>query len=168
MDQFHFSIPLYSLLGHPRANDVYFVRIISLCSINWLVCTTETECVYCAVRVSSFKKTQGCRFKGLWMVYWVGWLKYRAWIIRTISQYSRKTANPKRPSLQLIYFALNQELIVKDTAVPVHANKAVWANGGVTPLISHRHRLQVGSVTRRPLKLLAPKLFFLNFSTPCI
>jgi hypothetical protein len=24
--------------------------IISLCSINWLVCITETECVYCAVR----------------------------------------------------------------------------------------------------------------------
>ena len=24
--------------------------IISLCNINWLVCVTETECVYCAVR----------------------------------------------------------------------------------------------------------------------
>jgi len=28
--------------------------IISLCSINWLVCITETECVYCAVRTESF------------------------------------------------------------------------------------------------------------------
>ena len=28
--------------------------IISLYSINWLVCITETECVYCAVRAGSF------------------------------------------------------------------------------------------------------------------
>ena len=28
--------------------------IISLYSINWLVCITETECVYCAVRTGSF------------------------------------------------------------------------------------------------------------------
>jgi hypothetical protein len=27
--------------------------IISLYSINWLVCITETECVYCAVRTGS-------------------------------------------------------------------------------------------------------------------
>jgi len=27
--------------------------IISLCSINWLVCITETETVYCAVRTHS-------------------------------------------------------------------------------------------------------------------
>ena len=30
--------------------------IISLYSINWLVCTTETECVYCAVRTESQDK----------------------------------------------------------------------------------------------------------------
>jgi hypothetical protein len=29
--------------------------IISLYSINWLVCITETECVYCAVRTESLK-----------------------------------------------------------------------------------------------------------------
>ena len=29
--------------------------IISLYSINWLVCITETECVYCAVRTGSLK-----------------------------------------------------------------------------------------------------------------
>jgi hypothetical protein len=28
--------------------------IISLYSINWLVCITETECVYCSVRTESF------------------------------------------------------------------------------------------------------------------
>jgi len=28
--------------------------IISLYSINWLVCITETECVYCAVRNGSY------------------------------------------------------------------------------------------------------------------
>jgi hypothetical protein len=28
--------------------------IISLYSINWLVCITETECVYCAVRTKYF------------------------------------------------------------------------------------------------------------------
>ena len=27
--------------------------IISLYNINWLVCITETECVYCAVRTGS-------------------------------------------------------------------------------------------------------------------
>jgi hypothetical protein len=32
--------------------------IISLYSINWLVCITETECVYCAVRTGSWYKAQ--------------------------------------------------------------------------------------------------------------
>ena len=32
--------------------------IISLYSINWLVCITETECVYCAVRTGSLNVTQ--------------------------------------------------------------------------------------------------------------
>jgi hypothetical protein len=32
--------------------------IISLYSINWLVCITETECVYCAVRTGSLNKIQ--------------------------------------------------------------------------------------------------------------
>ena len=32
--------------------------IISLYSINWLVCITETECVYCAVRTGSDQQTQ--------------------------------------------------------------------------------------------------------------
>jgi len=31
--------------------------IISLYSINWLVCKTETECVYCAVRTGSLNQT---------------------------------------------------------------------------------------------------------------
>ena len=33
--------------------------IISLYSINWLVFTTETECVYCAVRTASLSAVQG-------------------------------------------------------------------------------------------------------------
>ena len=32
--------------------------IISLYSINWLVCVTETECVYCAVRTVSLDTIQ--------------------------------------------------------------------------------------------------------------
>ena len=32
--------------------------IISLYSINWLVCTAETKCVYCAVRTGSLNKNQ--------------------------------------------------------------------------------------------------------------
>ena len=40
--------------------------IISLCSINWLVCITETECVYCAVRTGSLYIIQVIPvFKGL-------------------------------------------------------------------------------------------------------
>jgi len=31
--------------------------IISLCRINWLVCITETQCVYCAVRTGSLYTT---------------------------------------------------------------------------------------------------------------
>jgi hypothetical protein len=36
--------------------------IISLYNINWLVCTTETECVYCAVRTErlTFKNSTWC------------------------------------------------------------------------------------------------------------
>ena len=43
----------------PHSVFMYFVwiseqtAIISLYSINWLVCITETECVYCAVRTGS-------------------------------------------------------------------------------------------------------------------
>jgi hypothetical protein len=32
--------------------------IISLYSINWLVCITETECVYCAVRTESLNEIE--------------------------------------------------------------------------------------------------------------
>ena len=32
--------------------------IISLYSINWLVCITETECVYCAVRTGYLNVTE--------------------------------------------------------------------------------------------------------------
>ena len=39
--------------------------IISLYTINWLVCTTETECVYCAVRTGSLNITQ---FKFYWKI----------------------------------------------------------------------------------------------------
>jgi hypothetical protein len=35
--------------------------IISLYSINWLVCITETECVYCAVRTGYTKSSTGLR-----------------------------------------------------------------------------------------------------------
>ena len=41
--------------------------IISLYSINWLVCITETECVYCAVRAGSLyiSPFNLCQFKTL-------------------------------------------------------------------------------------------------------
>ena len=35
--------------------------VISLYSINWLVCITETECVYCAVRTGSLNVSQFVR-----------------------------------------------------------------------------------------------------------
>ena len=39
--------------------------IISLYNINWLVCITETECVYCAVRAGSLNQTDSVSpFKG--------------------------------------------------------------------------------------------------------
>ena len=37
--------------------DLRTKAIISLYSINWLVCITETECVYCAVRAKFLNKT---------------------------------------------------------------------------------------------------------------
>jgi hypothetical protein len=38
--------------------DLRIKAIISLYSINWLVCITETECVYCAVRTGSLSIIQ--------------------------------------------------------------------------------------------------------------
>ena len=40
--------------------------IISLYSINWLVCITETECVYCAVRPGSLYIIQVMCFVWIW------------------------------------------------------------------------------------------------------
>ena len=40
--------------------------IISLYSINWLVCITETECVYCAVRTGSLYIIQVMSFVWIW------------------------------------------------------------------------------------------------------
>ena len=40
--------------------------IISLYNINWLVCITETECVYCAVRTVSLYITQIMCFVWIW------------------------------------------------------------------------------------------------------
>ena len=42
--------------------------IISLCSINWLVCITEKQCVYCAVRTGSLYIILLYSFKG-WLTY---------------------------------------------------------------------------------------------------
>jgi hypothetical protein len=53
------TIFCYMLLIFPHSVFMCFVSIseqtaiISLCSINWLVCITETECVYCAVLTGS-------------------------------------------------------------------------------------------------------------------
>jgi hypothetical protein len=54
--------------------------IISLYSINWLVCITETECVYCAVRTGSLYIIQVMCFVWIWehtaiiSLYHMNWL----------------------------------------------------------------------------------------------
>ena len=54
--------------------------IISLHSINWLVCITETECVYCAVRTGSLYIIQVMCFVWIWeqtaiiSLYSINWL----------------------------------------------------------------------------------------------
>ena len=54
--------------------------IISLYSINWLVCITETECVYCAVRTGSLYIIQVMCFVWIWeqtaiiSLYSINWL----------------------------------------------------------------------------------------------
>jgi hypothetical protein len=69
--------------------------IVSLHSINWLVFTTEAECVYCAVRTESLKVIQdklSLSHKGpgsipsqsMWDLWWTKW----HWD-RFFSQYSR-------------------------------------------------------------------------------
>ena len=54
--------------------------IISLYSFNWLVCVTETECVYCAVRTGSLYIIQVMCFVWIWeqtaiiSLYSINWL----------------------------------------------------------------------------------------------
>ena len=54
--------------------------IISLYNINWLVCITETECVYCAVRTGSLYIIQVMCFVWIWeqtaiiSLYSINWL----------------------------------------------------------------------------------------------
>ena len=54
--------------------------IISLYNINWLVCITETECVYCAVRTGSWNIVQVMCFVWIWeqtaiiSLYNINWL----------------------------------------------------------------------------------------------
>ena len=56
--------------------------IISLYSINWLVCITETECVYCAVRTGSLHIIQVMCFVWIWeqtaiiSLYNINWLVF--------------------------------------------------------------------------------------------
>jgi hypothetical protein len=56
--------------------------IISLYSINWLVCITETECVYCAVRTGSLYIIQAMCFVWIWeqiaiiSLYSINWLVF--------------------------------------------------------------------------------------------
>ena len=56
--------------------------IISLYSINWLVCITETECVYCVVRTGSLYIIQVICFVWIWeqtviiSLYNINWLVY--------------------------------------------------------------------------------------------
>jgi len=64
--------------------------IISLYSINWLVCITETECVYCAVRTGSLNIVQVVCFVWIWeqtaiiSLYSINWL---VCITETVSVY---------------------------------------------------------------------------------
>ena len=44
--------------------------IISLYNINWLVCTTETQCVYCAVRTEPVGPKYNSRYFYSWRVWW--------------------------------------------------------------------------------------------------
>ena len=54
--------------------------IISLYNINWLVCITETECVYCAVQIGSLYIIQVVCFVWIWeqtaiiSLYSINWL----------------------------------------------------------------------------------------------
>ena len=56
--------------------------IISLYSINWLVCITETECVYCAIRAGSLYIIQVMCFVWIWeqtaiiSLYSINWLVF--------------------------------------------------------------------------------------------
>jgi len=45
--------------------------IISLYNINWLVCITETECVYCAVRTGSLYVIHIFVLNGLIFLIWI-------------------------------------------------------------------------------------------------
>ena len=62
--------------------DLRTKAIISLYSINWLVCRTETECVYCAVRTGSLYIIQVVCFVWIWeqtaiiSLYSIKWLVY--------------------------------------------------------------------------------------------
>jgi len=61
--------------------------VISLYSINWLVCITETECVYCAVRtgylnVIQVNLTFGLRHAMAWgnaLQVWRSWVRFPMW-----------------------------------------------------------------------------------------
>ena len=73
--------------------------IISLYSINWMVCITETECVYCAVRTGSLYIFQVMCFVWIWeqtaiiSLYNINWLvcitetECVYWVVRTGSLY---------------------------------------------------------------------------------
>ena len=63
------SLYTTSLTFNPHSVFMCFVwiseqtAIISLYNINWLVCITETECVYCAVRTGCLNNTGNLRIK---------------------------------------------------------------------------------------------------------
>ena len=65
--------------------------IISLYIINWLVCITETECVYCAVRIGSLHVAHGTA------IYSNPWIQiYRRWkkVVRSLRYSQLSTLNP--------------------------------------------------------------------------
>ena len=145
--------------------------IISLYSINWLVCITETECVYCAVRTGSLNGEpflQGCDAISLCNRS----LKMRAFPSTTPSRDNRSdwhhnpsaVSAPNTPRLCVTQTAL-QSVLVSDSL----QNKPSQLKAYHSPLSSaevsngwiHSSTPPYACLRWRLINLLAPELFFL-------